>query len=98
MVLSRTEIDARLKEHPGWTVDGAALVRQFTFPAFADAVAFVTRLGFDAEAADHHPDLVVSFRKVTVRWSTHSEGGVTDRDFTGIEQSDRAATRLGAGR
>lgn len=96
MVLSRAEIEARLANHPGWTSAGNVLERQFTFPSFADAIAFVTRLAFDAEASDHHPDLVVSYRRVTVRWSTHSEGGVTPRDFAGIEQADRAAARFGA--
>ncbi|MFO7301472.1 MAG: 4a-hydroxytetrahydrobiopterin dehydratase [Acidobacteriota bacterium] len=97
MLLSQTDIEARLKQHPGWMLDGGAVAREFTFPSFPDAVAFVTRLGFDAEAADHHPDLVVSYRRVTVRWSTHSEGGVTEKDFAGVEQAERAAARFGGG-
>ena len=71
--------------HPIWlgVSDDNALVRQFTFPSFPDAIAFVTRLAFDAEAADHHPDLTVQYKRVTVTWSTHSEGGVTAKDFDG---------------
>lgn len=91
MPLSENEIAARLRAWPGWQAQGDALVRQFTFPSFPDAVAFVARLAFDAEAADHHPDVLIRYRKVTITWSTHSEGGVTDRDFTGIEQANRAA-------
>jgi 4a-hydroxytetrahydrobiopterin dehydratase len=46
------------------------------------------RLAFDAEAADHHPDLLVSYKRVTVTWSTHSEGGVTEKDVAGARQAD----------
>ena len=94
MAMSQTEVSARLQDYPRWTVQGDALVRQFTFPSFADAITFVARLAFDAEASDHHPDLLIRYRKVTVTWSTHSDGGVTERDFTGVEQSNRAAAQL----
>ena len=68
-----------------------ALVRQYTFRGFPDAIAFVTRLAFDAEATDHHPDLAVSYKRVTVTWSTHSEGGVTEKDVAGARQADAIA-------
>lgn len=98
MKLSKQDIDSRLAARPGWTIHGDGLVRTYTFASFPDAVAFVTRLAFDAEAADHHPDLSVSYRRVTVTWSTHSEGGITEKDFKGAEQSDTIADRLGSGR
>jgi 4a-hydroxytetrahydrobiopterin dehydratase len=91
MKLSAQEIETRLKELPGWAVRDNALVRQFTFPGFPDAVAFVTRLAFDAEANDHHPDLLVSYRRVTVTWSTHSDGGITEKDVAGARQADVVA-------
>lgn len=94
MPLSQNEITAHLREHPGWQLQGDALVRQYTFPSFPDAIVFVARLAFDAEASDHHPDLLIRFKKVTVTWSTHSDGGVTERDFTGVEQADRAAALI----
>jgi 4a-hydroxytetrahydrobiopterin dehydratase len=77
-----------------WSRTDKALSRTFTFPSFPDAVAFVTRLGFYAESVDHHPDMLVSYKKVTVTWSTHSAGGVTDKDFAGVEQSDMIAGLL----
>ena len=95
MKLSDTEIEARLAGLSGWAVEANALARTYTFPAFPDAIAFVTRLGFDAEAADHHPDIHINYRRVRVVWSTHSAGGITDKDFTGATQSDAIATRLG---
>ncbi len=91
MAMAQDEVVARLRRYPGWQAQGDALVRQYTFSSYPDAIAFVTRLAFDAEASDHHPDLLIRYRKVTVTWSTHSEGGVTDRDFAGVEQSDRTA-------
>ncbi len=89
MKLARKQIDARLVDMPGWAVRDDALVRQYTFESFPDAVAFVVRLAFDAEARDHHPDLLVSYKRVTVTWTTHSDGGVTDKDLVGAEQIGR---------
>ena len=94
MKLSPQKIKQNLAGSPGWTVKGKAIHKLYTFKSFPDAVAFVTRLAFDAEAADHHPDLHVSYRKVTVTWTTHSEGGLSDRDFDGARQSDMIAARM----
>lgn len=85
----------RLSRMPGWAIRGDAISKRFTFASFPDAIAFVTRLAFDAEAADHHPDLLVRGRRVTLSWSTHSEGGVTEKDFAGAERSDTIAQAFG---
>ena len=95
MRLSDDVIRARLEDLPGWRVVGDALVREYRFESFPYAIAFVTTLGFDAEARDHHPDLLVSYKRVTVTWSTHSTGGVTEKDFTGARESDRLAGVMG---
>ena len=95
MKLTAAEIDSKLRDRPGWSVRDNGLVRTFAFQSFPDAIAFVTRLAFDAERADHHPDLQVNYRKVTVTWSTHSEGGITEKDLEGTRQADAIATRLG---
>jgi 4a-hydroxytetrahydrobiopterin dehydratase len=87
-LLTDAQIDDALRRLPGWTREGAALVRQFTFASFPEAVAFVNRLVPHAEAADHHPDLVVNYRRVTVRWSTHSDGGITEKDVAGARMTD----------
>jgi 4a-hydroxytetrahydrobiopterin dehydratase len=76
---------------PGWAATGEAIARTYTFDSFPDSIAFATRLAFDAEAADHHPDLLISHRKVTVTWSTHSEGGVTEKDIAGAIAADSAS-------
>ena len=95
MRLSDQDIRARLDAMPGWAVVGNALVREYRFESFPYAIAFVTTLGFDAEARDHHPDLLVSYKRVTVTWTTHSAGGVTEKDFTGARESDRLAGVMG---
>ena len=64
----------------GWEEQNNALVRVFEFDSFPLAIEFVDRLAAAAEAANHHPDIDIRYRKVTVRWTTHSEGGITDRD------------------
>jgi 4a-hydroxytetrahydrobiopterin dehydratase len=63
-----------------WPVVDGALERTFELESFRSAVAFVNRVAELAEAENHHPDLLLSYRKVTVRWVTHSAGGITDRD------------------
>jgi len=89
--LSRDEIDRRLETLNGWTLDGDAIRKQFTFKGFPEAVAFVDRLVPEAEAADHHPDILINYKRVTLTWSTHSEGGLTEKDFAGAQMADRVA-------
>jgi len=76
---------------PEWRREGNAIRRQFTLGSFPDAIAFVTRIAFDAEAADHHPDILINYKRVTLTYSTHSEGGLTVKDFAGAATADRLA-------
>lgn len=76
-------------------MDGSSIRRTFVFAGFAEAVAFVVRLGFAADAVDHHPDMLVSYKKVTLTYSTHSEGGLTDKDFAGAAKADEIAGVMG---
>jgi 4a-hydroxytetrahydrobiopterin dehydratase len=64
----------------GWREEGVALIREFELDSFPAAIAFVQRLADLAERENHHPDLDIRYRRVVVRWSTHSTGRVTDRD------------------
>ena len=72
-----------------WTEVDGALERTFELPSFPEALAFVNRVGDLAEAENHHPDLAISYRKVTLRWWTHTAGGITDRDRDLAEKSAR---------
>ena len=87
------EAQKRLGALPGWELEGNAIRRQFTFGGFAEAVSFVVRLGFAAESADHHPDILINYKRVTLTYSTHSAGGLTEKDFEGAREADRLAAK-----
>ncbi len=70
-----------------WTEVDNALERTFQLDSFVDAIAFVNRVGELAEAENHHPDIAIHYDKVTLRWSTHTAGGITDRDRELAEKS-----------
>ena len=86
--LSEDEIGREMDGLDGWTREGNAIRKQYTLGGFPDAVAFVARLAFDAEAADHHPDITINFKRVTLVFSTHSAGGLTQKDFDGARKVD----------
>jgi 4a-hydroxytetrahydrobiopterin dehydratase len=91
-LLSRSEIDRELSALNGWTLDGQSIRKQYTFSGFPEAVAFVGRLVSGAEAADHHPDVTINYKRVTLVYSTHSEGGLTTKDFEGAKMADSQAS------
>ncbi len=90
-ILSDQEVQRQLKDLKDWTLEGRAIRKQFTFNDFPAAVAFVNRLVPESEAADHHPDITINYRRVTLLFSTHSEGGLTQKDFDGAAMADRKA-------
>ena len=75
----------------GWSEVDKALERTFTFDDFRGALAFVNRVGELAEAEDHHPDIAIHYNRVTLRWWTHTAGGITDRDRELAERSSTLA-------
>ena len=89
--LSASEAEQRMKSVHGWRLEGNEIIKQFTFRDFPEAVRFVDALVPEAEAADHHPDILISYKRVTLTYSTHSEGGLTEKDFAGAAMADRVA-------
>jgi 4a-hydroxytetrahydrobiopterin dehydratase len=87
--LSPAEAQQRLEALEGWTLDGESIRKEFVFGSFREAVSFTVRLAFEAEAADHHPDITISYKRVKLVYSTHSAGGLTDKDFDGAATADR---------
>ncbi len=88
-LLTPEQIDDELAGMPGWEYRDGAIVREYEFEdGFAGSIRFVNRLADAAEAANHHPDLTISWNKVTVTLSTHSEGGVTHRDISLAAQAE----------
>jgi len=95
--LSSSELEAALAELPGWRALGDdAIGRELTFPSFAIAIAFMTAVALFAERTDHHPEWTNVYRSVSIRLTTHSEGGVTDRDIALARHVAETAERLGA--
>ncbi len=91
MKLARADIEMRMKQLSGWTLDGDAIRKQYPFKDFPAAIAFVNRLALEAERVDHHPDILINYKRVTLTYSTHSEGGLTEKDFAGAAVADRLA-------
>ena len=90
-VLSDEEIETRLGSLEGWERAGDAIRRVFKFDDFVGSVDFVNRITPLAEEMNHHPDLEISWNKVTVSLSTHSEGGLTGNDFELASKIDSVA-------
>jgi 4a-hydroxytetrahydrobiopterin dehydratase len=65
---------------PDWQEQDGALVREFELPTFPAAIEFVVELAGIAESENHHPDIDIRYRRVTVCWTTHSQGGITEKD------------------
>lgn len=92
-VLSEEQIQSRLKDLKGWDLAGNAIQRKYEFQDFREALAFVNRVGEKAEAMDHHPDITINYSRVTLSLSTHSAGGITEKDFRLAAQIDEVAGR-----
>src|SRR5438132_14174011 len=90
-MLSHAESEQRLKRTTGATLEANAIRKPYTFASFPEAIAFVNRLVPGAEAEDHHPDILINYKRVTLTYATHSDGGVTLKDFDGAAMADRLA-------
>lgn len=77
-----------LKNHAGWTRKSNALLKEFKFSSFRDSIVFVNRIATLADDANHHPDILVQYNRVHITLSTHSAGGITEKDLKLAEQLD----------
>ncbi len=89
--LSDAQVTENLKALPGWERQGDSIRKMYRFKGFMDAIGFVNRVAEKAEAADHHPDITINYTRVTMSCSTHSEGGITEKDFRLAREIERAA-------
>ena len=88
--LSLEEIEDKLRQLEGWTVDGNAIKRRYEFENFAQSLEFVNKVGAIAEEADHHPDITFGWGYAEIATTTHDRGGITDVDFALAEKIDRS--------
>ena len=89
--LSKAEIHDKLKAMPHWSQVGKSITKRFTFKSFVPAMEFVNKIAAAAEKAGHHPDITINYSVVGISLSTHSEGGVTERDFALAKEIDQLA-------
>ena len=80
-LLSQDEILKSLENLPAWSVNGKEIQKKFAFESFPMAIAFVNLVAVAAEKANHHPDMTINYNQVVISLSTHSAGGLTQRDF-----------------
>ena len=95
-LLTTKEISLSLKTSPHWSKRGKAIVRTFVFDGFLQSIDFVNRIARKAQKANHHPDIDVRFDKVTLKLSTHDEGGITEKDFSLARQCDEVLAKVRA--
>ena len=88
-LLSESEIREGLRTSEGWQLKGNEITKTYTHKDFIDSISFVSRVAILAEKANHHPDILIQYNKVTLTLSTHSEGGLTENDFNLARKIDR---------
>lgn len=93
-VLTPADLIEQLKALDGWVPAGKTIRKEFVFQDFPEAVLFVSALVPGAEDVDHHPDIEIHYQRVVLSYSTHSEGGVTEKDVAGAAMADAVAASL----
>ncbi|MCB2206101.1 4a-hydroxytetrahydrobiopterin dehydratase [bacterium] len=91
--LAQQEVHTRLEKMSGWSLSDGQITRTYDAASFHRAIGFVAQIAILAEKADHHPDIDIRYNKVVISLSTHSENGITDKDFSLAEQIDEAFTQ-----
>jgi 4a-hydroxytetrahydrobiopterin dehydratase len=92
-ILTARETKVSLKSVPLWKKHSKSIRRTFVFQGFMGSIGFVDRVALKAEKCDHHPDIDIRWNKVALTLSTHSEGGITEKDFSLARQCDRIYAR-----
>jgi 4a-hydroxytetrahydrobiopterin dehydratase len=93
------QVSVRLQTIPDWSKRAQTILRTFTFEDFLESVDFVNRIATKAEKSKHHPDIDIRYNKVTLKLTTHDEGGLTEKDFSLARQCDEVFSRhFGAAR
>lgn len=89
-MLSQAEIQQRLAQLQGWTVnEKGEITKTFVMSGFPQSLMFITAVGLLAEAAQHHPDILIQWNRVTLSLTTHDAGGLTEKDFALAQQIDQ---------
>lgn len=89
--LSKNEIQEKLRDMRGWSHVGKSIQKRYTLKSFVPAIGLVNKIAEVAEKAGHHPDITINYNVVSIALSTHSEGGVTQKDFDLAQQIEKLA-------
>lgn len=88
-VLSSEAVQQELVKLPGWSLEGKAIHRKYRFKSFMAGIEFIDKVALAAESAGHHPDITINYTAIAISLSTHSAGGVTEKDFALAGAIDR---------
>ncbi len=91
-LLDESSLETELATVPEWKKEGSEISRTFSFPYYLAGISFVNEVATRAEALNHHPDIQIGWRKVTLRLSTHSKSGLTELDFSLAREVDQIAS------
>jgi 4a-hydroxytetrahydrobiopterin dehydratase len=94
--LATKQINLHLKAVPEWTKRAKTILRTFKFEGFLNGIEFVNRVAKKAQKLNHHPDIDIRFNKVTLKLTTHDEGGLTEKDFILARQCDEVFSKFAA--
>ena len=93
-VLTTKQLGVHLKAVPNWSKRVQTIVRTFQFEGFLKSMDFVNRIARKAQKSNHHPDIDIRFNRVTLKLTTHDEGGITEKDFALARQCDEILSRF----
>ena len=86
--LTTKQVNLQLKAVPNWSIRAQTILRTFKFEGFLKSIDFVNRIARKAQKINHHPDINICFNRVTLKLTTHDEGGITGKDFSLARQCD----------
>jgi 4a-hydroxytetrahydrobiopterin dehydratase len=89
-LLTMEEVKKKVHELKGWELYDGVLQKRFSFRNFKASMAFVNKVAELADSVDHHPDMVINYNRVLLKLTTHSQGGITDKDFNLAQMIDQA--------
>ena len=92
--LTDNQISVYLRKLPGWKHENQSILKAFSFNDFAESIDFVKKVAEAANAANHHPDILIRYNKVTITLTTHDKNGVTGKDFFLAEQIEKCHNQL----
>ena len=92
--LTAKQVSLHLKAVPDWSKRARTILRTFEFKGFLEGIDFVNRVARKAQKANHHPDIDIHFNKVTLKLTTHDEGGITEKDFSLARQCDEVFSKF----